>query len=272
MDRFLDRSSATIAYDIEGPDRGPALIATHEPTGSRADEDAWGAFDWSAVPASGVRLVRYDTRGHGRSTGGVEPADYRWPALAADLLALADTVSPDAPVDLLGVATGCGTVLQAATTAPHRVRRLVLVVPPAVGAARDRQVELFRAAADLAEVRGIDAWTRAATAMPPVPVLQEGGWHRRERPSVPEELLPLVVRGQADSVFPSDAVLAGLTQEVLILAWTDDPSHPVDGAERLAALLPGARLEVATDVPTVAAWGRRIAELLTEETAGAERD
>ena len=262
MDSFLDRTTATIAYDIEGADSGPTLISTHEPTGSRADEDAWGVFDWSAMPASGIRLVRYDTRGHGASTGRADPGDYRWPALAADLLALADAVSPDGPVDLLGVATGCGTALWAAVMAPHRVRRLVLVVPPAFGAARDRQVELFRAAADLAEVRGIDAWTRAASAMPPVPVLQEGGWHRQQRPSVPAELLPLVVRGQADSAYPSDDLLAGLVQEVLVLAWPDDPSHPVAGAERLTDLLPGARLEVAPDAVTVAGWGRRIAAYL----------
>ena len=267
MDESLERPTATLAFDVRGPSAARALVVTHEPTGSRAQEDAWGAFDWSAVTEVGERLVRYDIRGHGRSTGRAEQADYRWPALAADLLALADRVSPAEPVDLLGVATACGTVLEAAVTAPHRVRRIVLVVPPPVGPARARQAQLYRAAADLAELRGAAAWARGAAALPAAPVLVEGGWRREPHPAVPEELLPHVVRGDADSDTPAEDVLAALPHEVLVLAWHDDRSHPVEAARWLASTIPRARLEVAERAEDVRGWGRRVAAFVASVPA-----
>ncbi|MCU1474227.1 alpha/beta fold hydrolase [Amnibacterium sp.] len=264
MDRFLDRPEGRIAFSESGPADARALIATHEPTGSRTDEDAWGVFDWSAVAAAGQRLIRYDLRGHGASVGRAEQSDFSWPALAQDLLALADRASPDRRVDLLGVATGCGTVLRAALRAPERVRRLVLVIPPPIGADRERQAQLYRAAADLAEVRGIDAWVRAASGMPAVPVLVEGGWRRPSVPGVSEALLPLVVRADADSALPSDYELAELPQQTLLLAWTGDASHPIASAERLATVLAAARCEVADSAATVAGWGMRVAAFLRD--------
>ena len=36
------------------------------------------------------RLIRYDARGHGESGATADPADYAYPSLAADQLALAD--------------------------------------------------------------------------------------------------------------------------------------------------------------------------------------
>ncbi|HEY0375319.1 MAG TPA: hypothetical protein VGC94_11015, partial [Amnibacterium sp.] len=168
------------------------------------------------------------------------------------------------PVDLLGVATGCGTVLRAALAAPERIRCLVLVIPPPIGADRERQAQLYRAAADLAEVRGIDAWARAASGMPAVPVLVKGGWRRPSVPSVPEALLPLVVRADADSALPTDDELAELPQQTLLLAWTGDASHPSASAEHLAAVLTAARCEVADSAATVADWGKRVAAFLGE--------
>ncbi|MDH2444138.1 alpha/beta hydrolase [Amnibacterium sp. CER49] len=262
MDAFLARPHAEIAYAVDGAESERLLLVTHEPTASRRDADAWGVLRWSAVVAAGERVLRYDTRGHGASTGRAVEDDYRWSALAGDLLALAEATSPEHPVDALAVAGGCGTLLHAAVAAPDRFRRLVLVIPPPVGEARARQAELYRAAAALAELRGAEGWARGAAAMPPVPVLVEGGWRRPAEAAVPESLLPLVVRAEAASVYPEDEALAALGLPTLVLTWRSDPSHPVEGARAVAAVLPSAVLEVADDAEGVRGWGERIAGFL----------
>jgi pimeloyl-ACP methyl ester carboxylesterase len=263
-DRFLERPHARIAYSTEGPDESErTLVAAHGLTTSRAYEDGVGIFDWSPVARAGERVVRFDRRGHGASTGRAVPEDYRWPALADDFVAVVDEVSPARPADGLGESTGCGTLLWAATKAPERFRRLVLVIPPAVREARSSQGDLYLAAAALVEQRGRAAWTRAASALAQPPILVEGGWRRDTVPAVSEQLLPSVLRGAASTDLPDDAALAALRQQALILAWTTDENHPVRSAERLAAVLPNAQVEVAETPEAIRGWGTRIAEFLT---------
>src|SRR5881398_1899551 len=122
-DHVLDRPGARLAYDVSGPDNATrTVIVAHGLGYSRANEDASGFFDWSPV-ASAERLIRYDARGHGRSGGRKEEADYAWPVLAEDFLALADAVSPDAAVDVVGTSMGVGTALWGAIRRPERLRR-----------------------------------------------------------------------------------------------------------------------------------------------------
>lgn len=263
MDAFLDRPHAEIAYAVDGDAQSERLLlVTHEPTASRRDADAWGVLGLRPVVDVGERVLRYDTRGHGASTGRAVEEDYRWSALAEDLLALADAASPERPVDALAVAGGCGSLLHAVVSAPERFRRLVLVIPPPVGEGRARQAELYRAAAALAELRGAAGWARGAAALPPVPVLVEGGWRRPPEAAVQEPLLPLVVRADAASAYPADEALAALALPTLVLSWSGDPSHPVAGARAIATTLGSAVLEVADDAATVRGWGERVARFL----------
>jgi hypothetical protein len=44
------------------------------------------------LPEDRYRLIRYDARGHGDSGATADPADYAYPSLAADQLALADAL------------------------------------------------------------------------------------------------------------------------------------------------------------------------------------
>ncbi|WP_415847649.1 alpha/beta fold hydrolase, partial [Tsukamurella strandjordii] len=79
---------------------------------------------------SGTRLLRYDARGHGRSTGRTVPEDYRWSNLADDLLRLLDERFPGERVHGVGPSMGTGTLLHAAVRDPQRFSGLTLMVPP----------------------------------------------------------------------------------------------------------------------------------------------
>ncbi|PZE24390.1 alpha/beta fold hydrolase [Curtobacterium sp. MCBD17_028] len=259
-DRHLDIPGSRLAYDVSGAG-GRVVIVAHGLGASRAAEDAEGVFDWSAVAAD-ARLVRYDARGHGVSTGRAQPSDYRWAALADDLLALADAVSPDAPVDAIGASMGTATIIWAATRRPERFRRLVLSIPPTAWETRANQGNLYRAGADLVEREGMDGWRRAMAAAPSVPILEQGGWAFDRDPDVRADLLPSVFRGAAGSDFPDADVVATIGHETLLLPWATDSGHPVSTAERLAELLPSATLEVAETPDTIRGWGVRAAAFL----------
>jgi hypothetical protein len=44
----------------------------------------------------------------------------------------------------------------------------------------------------------------------------------------------------------------------LILAWEDDPGHPLSSAEEFARLLPNSRLVIAKNMDDVLTWTRDI--------------
>ena len=68
-------------------------------------------------------VVAFDARGFGRSEW---PQDGFWfPDYLADLDAVLDSVSPDAPVDLLGHSMGGNVAMLYAGVRPQRVRRLI---------------------------------------------------------------------------------------------------------------------------------------------------
>ncbi|MCU1474135.1 alpha/beta hydrolase [Amnibacterium sp.] len=266
MDSHLDRPDVTLAYSSAGPkDADHTMVVAHSLATSRAWEDEVGIMDWSAVAAAGNRLIRFDTRGHGASTGTDDGTTYRWPRLAEDYLAVADSASPDRPIDGLGSSTGCGVLLWAAVAAPRRFRRLVLVVPPTRGEARAAQAQLYLAAAQMIELRGRESWQRVMRVTPPAPILQAGGWTRASGIAVRDHLLSAVLRGAATSIFPDDDQLRAITHPTLILTWDTDPSHPVDTAEYLAERLPNSTLDVATSPDRISGWGRRAAAFIAED-------
>ncbi|MFF3753135.1 alpha/beta fold hydrolase [Streptomyces sp. NPDC002018] len=251
---------AEIAFTARG--RGDVVLHAHGLTSSRAADTARDLVDY-APAAAGHRLISYDARGHGRSTGAPRPEDYRWDALAQDMLALADHFSPDRPVGVIGASMGTATALHAAVRAPHRFSRLVLTTPPTAWEARAAQAGQYRYMADLAarDATGLMALIRDS----PAPAALAGTRYSAE-PDVSAALLPHVLAGAAASDLPAPEALAALRLPTLILAWDTDPVHPVETAERLKALIPASRLHVSTTPQDIAGWGRRAAAFLGEPT------
>ncbi|MBU3066017.1 alpha/beta fold hydrolase [Nocardia sp. NEAU-G5] len=255
----LSRPDADLTYDDTG--RGPVLLYAHGVFMSRAEDERLGVMDWSPVIARGNRLVRYDARGHGRSTGRPVALDYSFAHLADDLLAMADHVQPHAPIRAAGASMGAATLLHAVVRNPDRFERLILIIPPTAWAARRAQASAYSAQADVVAQAGKDALVAAMRNIPAPPALADcPGWPLL--PDVTEALLPSVMRGIGSSDLPDTDALARLQHPALLLTWSEDPVHPTATAEQLHGLLPNSRLHIATTPQDLTDWPTHIAEFL----------
>ncbi|WP_377019408.1 alpha/beta fold hydrolase [Brachybacterium sp. GCM10030252] len=234
-------------YSDEG---GHPVVQLHGLTSSRA-RDRLLDLDLGRGQ-SGTRLLRYDARGHGRSTGCPLPEDYRWSRLAEDLLALVEAYFPGEAVHGVGPSMGCGTLLHAAVREPDRFDGLTLLLPPTAWETRAAQARDYERLAAFVERHGAERLAGAGASLHALPPAAAS--HPPATPDVAERLLPAAYRGAALSDLPSRQELAGLRLPVSILAWTGDGGHPVSTALSLARVLPRARLRIAERPEQVAAW------------------
>jgi pimeloyl-ACP methyl ester carboxylesterase len=112
-------NGVTLRYRQRGPDQGPAVIMLHGYSDS--------SFSFSRVlpllPPT-LRVIAPDLRGHGQSDR--TPGDYAMDAMARDVVALMDALNvPKAT--LIGHSMGSFIARRAASLAPERIARLVLV-------------------------------------------------------------------------------------------------------------------------------------------------
>lgn len=253
----LSLSDATLDYDLIGGS-GPLVVQLHGLTSSRARDRRLGLDLTTAL--EGHRVLRYDARGHGRSSGPPDdPASYSWPRLADDLLALLDHVAPGEQVHGLGPSMGSATLLHAALREPRRFATLTLLVPPTAWESRVPQRQRYLANADLIEQHGMTTYLEQALSNPVVPAMADAP---QTLPDVPEELLPALLRGASASDLPAPAELAAITTPALVLAWSDDPMHPESTANALAETLPDARLVLARTPYGLTAWPALFADHL----------
>jgi pimeloyl-ACP methyl ester carboxylesterase len=249
---------------------GAPLIWGHGLLCSMDQEDAGGLIDWAEF-AAGLRLIRYDARGHGRSEATLDPTDYHWKRLARDLWALSDAVGAERPA-LGGVSMGCATALHAAAAAPERVRALVLMGPPTAWSTRPRQARIYRFSAGLVERLGLGSFRCLGTLASYG--VRDAALAKMQR-SVVDELrradwraVAAALRGAAASDLPGPGTLRSLNVPTLVLAWRGDPTHPLSTAERIAQLMPAAELCVADSGEETGAWPERIRAFLAAGAHG----
>jgi len=119
MPEVINRG-VSLYYSDEG-DGGPVLLLHGHTLDHRV-------FDWLApdLVAAGLRLLRPDLRGHGRSYR--PDRGYHWVHHAADAAAVLDAVGVGRTA-VVGYSLGGGVALEMALTMAHRIDRMVLLSP-----------------------------------------------------------------------------------------------------------------------------------------------
>lgn len=262
--------SSASGLHITSAGAGVPYLWAHGLMSSIASEDTAGA---PREPPPGIRLVRYDARGHGQTPPAAGPQGYVWDALARDMLAVADSERA-ARFIAGGSSMGSMTALTAALLAPDRIRALVLMLPPALWEARAASSKRYRAAALYASAVG-GAKMAEHVAQPEYSTLPP--WLIGHEPRMLEhsgsgtrhlgqtELADLM-RGTALSNLPPRAELRRVAHiPTLILAWSDDATHPEGSAQQVHTLLPRSELVVARSRDEFLTFSDRIDSFLTRQ-------
>ena len=232
-------------YDEQGA--GEPLLWLHGGMGHGPD---W-QFIFGTGPA-GYRLIAPDLRGHGRSTGA--GATYSFEQSAADMFALLDHLGVSR-AKIVGLSGGGITALHMATAAPDRVPAMVVVSAPRTFPPQARAIQRVFSEALLGEAERARMRER----------------HRREGQL---DRLVAQVQAFADGDDPnfSDAQLAAITADTLIVFGDRDPLYPVSAAFELYAAIPRAHLWIVPNGghgPVFGAAASRFVETALEFLGGA---
>ena len=265
-DGTISVRGAQIAYSDEGD--GPLIVRAHGMLWSRAVDRTLGIVDWQALTDAGFRVVSYDARGHGDSTGSASPDSYRWGSLADDLLAVMDRFSPGEPVRAMGISMGTATILTALTLAPDRFAAVTLGAPPTAWETRAAQGAMYQQMAQAVESMPQEQLAALLAQMPVPPIFADVPGYPGA-PDVLHDLLPAVLRGMSTSDLPGVEALTEVHVPSLVLAWETDTSHPVTTAERLSQVLPGSTLHISATAADVRTWAARAAAFFAQQPTAA---
>jgi pimeloyl-ACP methyl ester carboxylesterase len=268
MDNFVTIRGVDLYTRVRG--EGSVLLWSHGLTFSMATEDAIGFFHWGQFPEH-HRLIRYDARGHGRSSTSSNAADYQWPEMARDMFGVADHYGAERFI-AGGQSMGCATSIYAALQSPDRISGLVLMCPPTAWETRAEQVSMYSKMAKMGGLLGGSLLarflgSRLANTLPP--------WLLEGQPGAANAIcvgistqsrntLKNLFTGASQTDLPEPALLASLTMPTLILAWSDDPSHPLATAKALHLRLPNSTLVVAERYSDLEKWPESLRQFVAE--------
>jgi 3-oxoadipate enol-lactonase len=224
---------ARLHHRVEGPEDAPALVLSNSLGTSL---EMWD--DQAPALAERFRLVRFDSRGHGRSE--VPPGPYVIEELGRDVLALLADLELER-VHFCGLSMGGMTGMWLAVNAPERIDRLALCststhMPPAEQWHERAATVREQGMAALAD-GAIDRW-----------ITPQG---QTERPDAVRRLRQGLLDTPAEGYAASceaiaqhdlrDAV-AGIAAPTLVIVGDQDPSTPPDHARFIASRGDGARV------------------------------
>ncbi|MFN8568432.1 MAG: alpha/beta fold hydrolase [Kouleothrix sp.] len=245
-DQFVRVGEYDIHYQDDGPRAAPAVVLAH-------GFGAW-SFTWraqrSALLAAGYRVITTDQIGYGASARPAAPV-YTTRTQAELILGALDALGLHA-AHFVGHSFGGRVAMQIAIIAPERVHSLVVLAPEAFATARPpiaRLVDLPLLGYVLAFYSTAPRLVRAGLKY----VSKQYAWLTDA--AVAGYAAPTYVRGSVlaqvwqarapkDGAQPVPQHLAAIGQPTLVIWGADDPVFPAGDAERLARLLPNARLRV----------------------------
>jgi len=231
----IEVDGARIWYIVEGTQNGPPVLLVHS---LGTTHELWN----EQMPAlrDSYRVIRYDTRGHGRSTASA--GEFSIQQLGGDALAVLDAANAESAV-ICGISLGGITSIWLGQNASHRVRRLVLANTAARIGTREGWSTRMR------EVREEGMKKAAEAAM--VRWFTED--FRSRQPDVVARFLAMASACPLESYVAACAALRDadlrrdlhrITRPTLVIAGSRDPSTTVSDAVYLRDNVPDAELEV----------------------------
>jgi 3-oxoadipate enol-lactonase len=237
--------SVALHHEIEGPADGPVvLLGTSLGT-------ALGVWE-AQLPALAehFRVVRFDHRGHGCSP--VPPGPYEIADLAGDVLALIDRLGVRR-AHYCGLSIGAMVGMWLGANAPGRIDRLVLMctsarLPPPSAWAQRAEAVLAAGTPEPVADSVVDRWLTPAYAAA----------HPEQRRRLRDMLVATPADGYAACCGAIERMdlrgdLPRIAAPTLVVAGAEDPASAPEHQELIAALIPGARLEVVADAAHLAA-------------------
>lgn len=256
-------------YLVDGADDAPPLLLLNS-LGS--DSELWSPQ--MPLLAARFRVVRFDTRGHGRSS--VPPGPYTLDALGRDALALLDHLAIDR-AHVCGISMGGLTALWLASRAPARVDRVVV----ANSGAKLATAEVWNER--IASIRRDVSRAGNGRNLPPAIVASVvdrwfTGRFQRLSPDAVSFVRRTIEATDADgyiacveAIRDADlrAELASITAPLLVVAGTHDASTPPQLSRDIVDAVPGAtlvELDAAhlSNVEQVGAFGAAVLSFLTD--------
>ena len=218
----------------------------------------------------GVRVILYDNRGHGRTSGIGDPARLTFPVMAEDMAALLDHLAlPTAAVG--GVSMGAGISMAFCLKNPDRTKALVLGRPAWLNSPEPPNLTILQMIADLVEKYGPE---------PAVEHFRSSARYADFERVAPETAKTLVAsftnRGAEATIstyryipasvpFHSWEELRSIRAPALVLANRNDPIHPFEYAEQLCSALPQATCrEIPSKAESLELHQSRFRECVTE--------
>jgi 3-oxoadipate enol-lactonase len=227
--QVLTRPWGAMHYAVSGPENGPAVVFANS---LGTDLRLWDAVLPLLPP--GLRLVRYDKRGHGLSDRSVP---YAIADLAEDAAALIDALRLG-PVVFVGLSIG-GLIGQALASArPDLLRGLVI----SNSAAKLGTAESWQTRIDAVKAHGLahiaDAVMERWFAPPFRATAELAPWRNMLiRSDAPGYAAACAALAAADQT----AATAALRLPVMVIGGAADGACPPDVSEATARLIPGAR-------------------------------
>lgn len=231
----IDTPAGVAHVRVDGPDSGAPIVFSNA---LGTDLRVWDRLV-GRLPAA-LRLIRYDTRGHGLSAA--PPRPWTMAGLAADLAAILDRLGVSGAV-VCGLSVGGMVAQQLAADRPDLVSALALcdtAVKIATPDEWDRRISAV-------ETGGVAALSAAALArwFPPAFHAERADDLALWRAML--ERTPVAgYAGVCEAIRDADLLesTSALRLPALALAGDQDGSTPPDLVRETAALIPGARFEV----------------------------
>ena len=229
---FVAAGDLHVRYELAGPAEAPAVVLSHS---LGADLSMWDPQ--ARALAARCRVLRYDGRGHGRTT--VAPGPHTIETLARDVLALMDALGV-ARAHFCGLSMGGMIGMWLGAHARDRIDRLVL----SNTAARIGTSEAWNA-----RIRGVESGGMTAVSSAIIERWFTPEFRRRSPDTVAMAGRMVAAAPAAGytaccaAIRDADAraYLAAITAKTLVIAGAHDPATPPADGRALAAAISGAR-------------------------------